>query len=121
MRDAALTIILLGMIPLIFYRPHVGLLAWAWVAFMNPHRETYSYLQDANINLFITILTSVSLFFAQEKRLPRLNPTLAVMITFVAWTTFTTFTAIDYDQSSTYWLFYTKSFLLALFVAILIN
>ena len=44
MRDVALTIILLGIVPLIFYRPHVGVLAWAWVAFMNPHREVYSYL-----------------------------------------------------------------------------
>jgi putative inorganic carbon (hco3(-)) transporter len=121
MRDLALAIILLGIIPLIFYRPHVGVLAWAWVAFMNPHRETYSYLQNANLNLFITILTIASLFFSQEKRLPRLNPTLAVMITFMVWTTLTTYTALNYDQSYPWWLVNTKSFVLALFVAILIN
>ena len=35
MCDTALTAILLGILPLIFYRPHVGLLVWAWIAFMN--------------------------------------------------------------------------------------
>ena len=39
MRDAALVMIFLGIIPLILYRPHVGVLAWAWVALMNPHKE----------------------------------------------------------------------------------
>jgi probable O-glycosylation ligase (exosortase A-associated) len=121
MRDFALTVILLGIVPLILYRPHVGLLAWAWVAFMNPHREVYAYLHSANLNLIIASLTIVALTFSQEKWFPRLSLTLVVMLSFAAWTTLTTYTAIDYSMASTAWSLNIKTFVLAVLVATLIE
>src|ERR1039457_5046746 len=121
MRDVVLTMILLGIVPLIFYRPHVGVLACAWVSFMNPHREVYSYLQAANLNLVITSLTIVALTFSREKWLPRLSSTLVVILIFAAWTTLTTVTAINYDLSFEFWSRNIKTFIFAVFVAILID
>ena len=121
MRDVALTVILLGILPLILYRAHVGLLAWAWVAFMNPHREVYSYLQGANLNVIIAGLTVAAILFSKEKWFPILNPTLGAIIIFAAWTTLTTLTALDYSTASVAWSVNMKTFLLALFVAALID
>ena len=121
MRDVALTIILLGILPLIFYRPHVGVLAWAWVSFINPHKEVYSYLQGANINFAIASLTALALIFSGEKWFPRPNLTIALVLIFAAWSTVTTYTAFDYDMASSAWTLNIKTFILMLFVYMLIN
>jgi probable O-glycosylation ligase (exosortase A-associated) len=121
MRDFALTIVLLVMVPLIFYRPHVGVLAWAWMAFMNPHREVYSFLQGASINLAIAVLTITALIFSHEKWRPRFTPTLVVMLVFASWTTLTTYTALDKDVAVAAWVLNIKTFFLAVLVCTLID
>jgi hypothetical protein len=30
-------------VPLIFWRPHVGILLWTWIGLMSPHRLTYGW------------------------------------------------------------------------------
>src|SRR5262249_19428221 len=110
MRDIALTIILLVIIPLILFRPHVGVLAWAWVSIMNPHKEMYSYLADTNLNFLIACLTMAALVFSGEKRPPWLSQTLIVIIIFAVWTTITTSTAIT-DLAYDKWLSTIKTFI----------
>ena len=121
MRDFALTMVLLGVIPLILFRPHVGILAWAWVAFMNPHREVYSYLQGANLNILIAGLTIAGLIFAREKRASQFGLTVWVIFTFAVWTSLTTVTALNYDFSYDYWLRNTKTFIFLILIAVIID
>jgi probable O-glycosylation ligase (exosortase A-associated) len=121
MRDVALVFILLGIVPLIFYRPHVGVLAWAWVSLMNPHKEVYSFLHGANLNLVIALLTIAALAFFREKSLNRLPSSLVVILIFAAWTTLTTFTAINYDLSLEFWSRNIKTFILLVFVVMVID
>ena len=121
MRDVALAAIMLGIIPLIFLRPHVGVLAWAWVSLMNPHKEVYSFLAGSNINFFIACLTVVSLIFSRERHLPRLNLTIVVMLLFAAWTSVTTYGALNYDVAYDYWIRTIKTFIFILFIAALID
>src|SRR5262245_30284452 len=120
MRDIALTIILLVIIPLILFRPHVGVLAWAWVSIMNPHKEMYSYLADANLNFLIACLTMTALVFSREKHLTWINKTLIVIIIFAAWTTITTYTAVT-DMAFDKWLITIKTFIFLVLIAILID
>lgn len=121
-RDTVLALVLMGILPLILYRPHVGVLAWAWVAFMNPHREVYSFLQGTQLNLVIAILTIVGLLVARERIVPRLSPVLVLMfLLIVVWGSLTTFTSLSFDHSYAIWDRNIKTFLLALFVAILID
>ena len=121
MRDLVLSVVLLAILPLILFRPHVGLLAWAWIAFMNPHKEVYSYLQSANLNFAVAGLTIVAMAFSKEKWLPRLTPTVVIFLMFMAWTTLSTFTAIDYDLSYPYWELNIKTFILGMLVAAVID
>ena len=44
MRDVALTLIMLVLVPSIFFRPALGPLAWAWVSMMVPHHLTFAGL-----------------------------------------------------------------------------
>jgi putative inorganic carbon (HCO3(-)) transporter len=121
MRDAALVMILLGIIPLILYRPHLGVLAWAWVALMNPHKEVWS-LEGANLNLLIACLTFISLIISGEKNFPKFNSTLMAIIVFALWTTITTFTAaLNYDQSYDTWYLNIKTFVFLVIIAALID
>jgi putative inorganic carbon (hco3(-)) transporter len=121
MRDAVLAMIVLGILPLIFFRPHVGVLAWAWIAFMNPQTEVYSFLGGANLNYVIAILTLVALVFSRDKKLPPLRGALLVIIIFAVWTTVTTYTALNYDLSYEFWLRNIKTIIFAIMVAVLID
>jgi putative inorganic carbon (hco3(-)) transporter len=120
MRDAGLIITLLVIIPLILYRPHVGVLAWAWVSLMNPQREAWSF-QDANLNLLIACLTLIAIIFSGKKPFPKLNATLMAIIMFALWTTITTFAALNYDQSFDSWYLTIKTFIFLVIIATLID
>ena len=37
LRDLLLVATVLGLFPFILRRPHVGVLAYAWLSYMNPH------------------------------------------------------------------------------------
>jgi probable O-glycosylation ligase (exosortase A-associated) len=43
MRDIVVTIFLILLAPLAFYRPFVGLLLWTWITYMSPGQYTWSY------------------------------------------------------------------------------
>ena len=43
MRDVLLTLFIVGLLPLIFWRPTWGVLAWVWFGLMNPHRLAWGF------------------------------------------------------------------------------
>lgn len=46
MRDILVTALILGSLPFILRRPYIGILVWAWVSYMNPHRLTWVFAYD---------------------------------------------------------------------------
>ena len=46
MRDIIVTLAVFGLLPLILRRPWLGVLAWSWLGFMNPHRLTWGFAYD---------------------------------------------------------------------------
>ena len=68
MRDLLLLVIVVGLVPLILFRPWVGILAWFWIGLMAPHRLTWAYMQDFQIAALIGAVTLVALFFARDRR-----------------------------------------------------
>lgn len=71
LRDLALILAMIGIVPLIFWRPYIGILAWSWISYMNPHRLTYGlaynmpFAQIVAISLFLSML-----FYRERLRLP---------------------------------------------------
>ena len=47
MRDILVTVLVFGMLPLILWRPWIGILVWSWLGYMNPHRQTWGFAYDA--------------------------------------------------------------------------
>src|SRR6202030_1145929 len=71
MRDIALTLVIFGTLPFILWRPHIGVLVWTWIGFMNPHRLTWGFAYDMPFAMIVALVTLVSLLISREpKKIP---------------------------------------------------
>ncbi|RME99165.1 MAG: putative O-glycosylation ligase, exosortase A system-associated, partial [Alphaproteobacteria bacterium] len=41
MRSLLVLLIIFSFVPAILAKPHVGVLLWSWISYMNPHRLTW--------------------------------------------------------------------------------
>ena len=90
MRDILLALIVFGSLPIIVARPYVGVLVWAWLGYMNPHRLSWGFAYDFPFAYIVAIVTLISVFLSKEpKRLP-MTGLIAIWILFIAWMGVTT-------------------------------
>lgn len=97
MRDAFILIFFLVMTGLAIYRPWLMTLAYLYVDLIQPQRLTYYLLGGGRISLIFAIL-SVLFFLPIAKKNIRISVTQCLMLTFIAWFTFTTSRAIIPDD-----------------------
>lgn len=91
MRDIALTIIFLGMLPYVFSRPYVGIYIWTWLGLMNPHRLTYGFAFSFPFAQITAIVTLIAMFASTDpKRIPWTRETVLLLV-FTLWMLLTTF------------------------------
>jgi probable O-glycosylation ligase (exosortase A-associated) len=89
-RDIFVTAVILGSLPVILWRPYVGVLVWTWISFMNPHRLTWGFAYDMPFAYIVAIVTLVALLMSREpKRIPWTRETILLLI-FLAWMLLTT-------------------------------
>lgn len=91
---------MIGVIPLIFRAPIVGIIAWIWVALMSPQQEVYSFLAGAPLNMYIAVITLAAWLTSKERKVAPLNPITICLVLFGLWTCLTTYTAIVPSFSS---------------------
>ena len=90
MRDLILTLLVLGLLPYALLRPQVGIYAWSWLSYMNPHRFTYGFAYSFPFAQSVAVATLIGiLFWKQPKRIPMTGLTV-VWIFFVLWMLITT-------------------------------
>ena len=90
MRDIALTLVIVCLLPLIFRRPHIGIMMWVWLSVMNPHRLTYGFAYSFPWAALVAGITLYSLVISkQPKNLP-MTPIVKVVIAFTMWMCVTT-------------------------------
>ena len=95
MRDVALTLIMLVLVPSIFFRPSLGPLAWAWVSMMVPHRLTFGFAYSLPFAQLVGGATLIALFAAKERhRIPWITP-IRYLAYFYAVMCFTTIIALN--------------------------
>ena len=105
MRDLVLVLGLAAMIPLIFKRPYIAVLAWTWIAIQNPHKEAYGFAISLRLNLLIVAITLIAFLMSKE---PKKWPGGAIPALFVAlmlWTTLAC--ALAYDPGYSF-VFYSE-------------
>lgn len=95
------TMLILGTIPMILTRPHVGILVWAWIGYMNPHRLSppWEFAYRAPFALVIGVVTIVALLVAvgrkQESFKFPLKASTVFLILLLLWQVLTTLLALD--------------------------
>lgn len=84
-RDLALFAIIFGLIPFILRAPHIGVLTWSWLSYMNPHRMTWGAAYDFPFAQVVAVALLLAILFSKEpKYLPK-HWLIAVWLVFIAW------------------------------------
>src|SRR5712691_8183252 len=68
MRDLVVTAAVLGVLPFCFARPWIGVLAWSWLGYMNPHRLTYGFASTLPFAMIVAVATLTGLVFAKDRK-----------------------------------------------------
>ncbi|NGZ05419.1 MAG: putative O-glycosylation ligase, exosortase A system-associated [Magnetococcales bacterium] len=102
MRDLLLTLFIFALLPVALFRPYVGLLLWAWISYMNPHRLTWGFAYNFRFNMLIALVTLISILYATRLRFNIPWRTTTVLnTTFLGWTLITTYNALQYSSAIT--------------------
>lgn len=114
MRDIALLLFFVWFLVVACRFPFGGLLVWAWLSLMNPHRLVYGFANGQPFNLAIAVVTLIAWALSREpKRLPPdATPWLMVLISL--WMTFNSVFAPFPDWSWPFWSLAIKDFIFAL-------
>ncbi|MFV8835538.1 putative O-glycosylation ligase, exosortase A system-associated [Aquisalimonas sp. APHAB1-3] len=120
MRDLLLFAIILGSIPLILYRPWLGILAWYWVGIMNPHRLTWGFMYDFQVAMLIGVVALIALAIARDRQAPPVTKESTLVVLMAGYFTFTTFFAWAPDAAWNYWDQPMKIFLMTIVTTMLI-
>ena len=94
MRDLLVTAIVFGLLPLIFWRPYIGILLWSWLSYMNPHRQTWGFAYDMPFAQIVAITLLLAMVFRGGPFKLPFRPVLFVWIGLLAWMAVTTMFAI---------------------------
>lgn len=103
LRDAAITLIVFGAIPLVLMRPHLGVLVYTWLSLMNPHRLTWGFAFNFPFAAVMAGVTMVALIISREpKRFP-VTPATVCLILFVIWMCVSTLFALNPEGAWIEW------------------
>lgn len=103
MRDVFILLAVFGTIPMIFLRPHVGILAWCWVSYMNPHRLTWGFAYEFPVALLIGIATLLAWVLSKEPKKLQINAVSGLLLAFVFWMSFANLFAMVPDLAFEKW------------------
>ncbi len=99
MRDIVILVGILALIPMILKRPYIGVLAWTWIALLNPHREAFGFSTSLRPNLVIVLVTIIAFVISSEKKTWPGGRLAAAFLLFISWTTLATLMAPDRADS----------------------
>lgn len=103
MRDLALTAIIIGLLPVAFYRPWLGILAWYWFGLMNPHMFTWGFARTMPFAMMIALATLAGTLNARDRKPIPWNAELVLVVVFFGYVTFTTVFAWEPTYAWGYW------------------
>ena len=102
-------------------RPHVGLLLFCWISFMNPHRLCYGFAVGFPWALIAALATLIGVLLSQEpKRIPWCSTSI-LLVVFLSWMFITTLFALNPVAAWTSWNVVWKIQLMTFLILLLIN
>lgn len=103
MRDIFVLLIIFSAIPLVFLRPHVGILAWCWISYMNPHRLSWGFAYEFPVAMVVGLATLIAWAASKEPKKLQLNAVSGLLIAFVFWMSFANLFAMVPDLAFQKW------------------
>ncbi len=95
MRGLIVALLILGWLPVVIFKPHVGVLVWSWVSHMAPQAYTYNF---ANAFPFLVIIAAATLggmvLSREQKKLPS-HPIVIMIFVYWLWVIITTLMAFE--------------------------
>lgn len=99
MRDIVILVGILALIPMILKRPYIGVLAWTWIALLNPHREAFGFSTSLRPNLVIVLVTLIAFIVSSERKGWPGGKVAAGFAAFIVWTTLTAVLSPDREAA----------------------
>lgn len=114
MRDILVFMLVMGSLPFILARPHFGVYMWAVLAFLNPHRLTWSFAYDFPFAQIVALTTIVAWLASSERKAPPMTGGAIVIVLLWIWTSVTTLFALNPEYAYPQWEQATKMFAMLL-------
>jgi probable O-glycosylation ligase (exosortase A-associated) len=103
MRSLLVALLVFGSLPIIVIKPHVGVLVWSWIGYMNPHRLTWGFAYDFPFAMVVGVVTMAAWLFSREPKALPWHPLVLLMAVFAAWVSFTTLFAAYPEHAQAKW------------------
>lgn len=103
LRDLALLIIIYGSMPLILRKPFIGVLIWYWLSLMNPHRISWTLMNQPFAEMIVLTWLFGLLIAQNEKKQIPVSPITITLGLFWFWMLITTFFAFYPDLAWRRW------------------
>lgn len=120
MRGFIILLGIFGWIPVLLFKPHIGILVWDWVSHMNPH-TTASNISTMPILDSIAAMTLAGLFISKEPRKIASHPIMLAILLYYVWVIITTLFGENPAFSTTKLVHITKVLLFVLLTTIIMQ
>ncbi|MFN3231944.1 MAG: putative O-glycosylation ligase, exosortase A system-associated [Alphaproteobacteria bacterium] len=114
MRNLFIFALVFATVPAIFAWPYLGVLAWTWISFMNPHRLAFGSVGSFPVAEVVAISTLVAWAISREPKELPLRPMVIMMIVYFGFTTLTTAFAVNQSLAWDKWEIFAKVILFTL-------
>ena len=88
---------------MIVIKPHIGVLVWSWLSYMNPHRLTWGATYDFQFAQIVALVTMGAWLVSREPKRVPLTPITVLLFLFAAWMCVTTAFALAPDPAFEKW------------------
>lgn len=107
MRDLIVAAAVFGSLPFILYRPWFGILVWAWLGYMNPHRLAWGFATEMPFALIVAVTTFCAILMSSEKKEIVWTRETKLLLAFTCWmlltTVFSMYPYLAWDQWDKVW------------------
>jgi len=103
LRDTFVTVVVFASLPFILRRPEIGILMWAWLGYMNPHKLSWEFAHDFPYAQIVALTTMFALVISREpKKIPWTWETV-LLVLFNLWMFVTTLFAMYPEPAWAEW------------------
>lgn len=101
MRDIAIVLLFSAGAIMALRNPYMGVMLWAWVGIMNPHRLTWGFAYSLPLAAIAAAVTLISMTYGKPRPSFPFSAPSGLLLAFIAWTGITTIFAIHVEPSTT--------------------